>query len=1057
MQTTLLGLALALIAAILAAFAAPLFIDWNEWRPQLEAQASALAGTRVTISGNIDLTLLPTPAFVLRDVSLGDAEKGTGMRASEMRGSLALTALISGKVQASEFVISRPAIRLVMEKDGKLSLPSGATGGQDISVSSFVFEAGSITVEDRRTNSLFRADDFSARGELVAREGPFRLDGGFRLNGARWILKVGGSRFGPDHAGKIRLSLERPADSVVFDAEGSLALANAAPRFDGKLTLSQQSGALPWRITADAAGDAAEIKLANLELALGKGELPITLSGEAKLTPRANGVLEATLSSKRIDLDLGDPKAGAAGAAHVLPRLTEARALLAALPLSARLTLSADGVLAGGQLIRDLHAGLRTQDGAVLLERFEARLPGRSTVSLSGKHDGERFSGPLSFVAEEPQIFARWLLGEELSRKFQMPSALQLNATLGIKPDEVVIDNIRAVVERVKIGGRLLIQPSPEPQSYVVQADLETQGADFDAILPVVTSATDTLRQQKFTLNLYATDSRLLNKPLKRASLALTNLADGLQIKNLSIDDLDGVSAVVKYASSAESKLEFSGEALRASGLAAVLEYLSGSADFAQIAAKYAAPRFPLKIEGTATPEKNGWRASIKSGVATLTLDLGELRDARRPVEAVLQLPDTEISAKGEYRVSKDGRFEPVFALVLKSSDLRNAFAIAARAAETALPASGSATLARDGNNLVLDKIALEFAGTRGQGRISFPLGEISPFSGALSVEKANAASLLSLVLRPRNQAGGLSDLSGALSVEIASLDLSERVSLQKAAFNLRLAGSETLFDEVRAELAGGKVSGALRIADASPRLVDLKADFSEVALAQLFGTDAVRGTVRGNLAVSASGDTRDALFSSVAGQGTIAVFNLELDRTDATAVAYVFGVAAREAPDETKAEEVLIAALERATLKVSKLEAPLVIANGIFRSGTARAVAGNTEITLSGALDLPKRSIDTLLNIEVTGNSSVRPGAAIRWQGPLTTPERKVDARALITAITLRAIERAPRSPANLPPEERKPAPKKKRNPANSETDTVPPLPPVQNVAPASQPRSQN
>ncbi|MGE0341401.1 MAG: hypothetical protein AB7O79_16185, partial [Xanthobacteraceae bacterium] len=184
------------------------------------------------------------------------------------------------------------------------------------------------------------------------------------------------------------------------------------------------------------------------------------------------------------------------------------------------------------------------------------------------------------------------------------------------------------------------------------------------------------------------------------------------------------------------------------------------------------------------------------------------------------------------------------------------------------------------------------------------------------------------------------------------------------------------------------------------------------------------------------------------------AVLNLELERTDATAVAYVFGMAAREAPDETKAEQTLIAALERAPLKVSKLEAPLVIANGIFRSGTARAVAGNTEITLSGALDLPKRSVDALLNIEVTGNSAVRPGAAIRWQGPLGSPERKVDARALITAITLRAIERAP---ANLPPEERKPVSKKKRNPSNTETDSAPPLPPVQNVAPASQPRSQN
>ena len=190
MQTPLLGLALALIAAILAVFAAPFFIDWNEWRPQLEAQASALAGSRVTISGNIDLTLLPTPAFVLRNVSLGDAENGTGMRAREVRGSLALTALLSGRFEASEFVISRPAIRLAIEKDGRLLLPEVSTGAQEISVSGFVFEAGSLTIEDRRTNTLLFGDDFSARGELLSRDGAFRLEGGYRMNGMGWIVRA---------------------------------------------------------------------------------------------------------------------------------------------------------------------------------------------------------------------------------------------------------------------------------------------------------------------------------------------------------------------------------------------------------------------------------------------------------------------------------------------------------------------------------------------------------------------------------------------------------------------------------------------------------------------------------------------------------------------------------------------------------------------------------------------------------------------------------------------------------------------------------------------------
>lgn len=1059
MQTTLLGLGLALIAAILAAFAAPFFIDWNEWRPQLEAQASALAGTRVTISGNIDLTLLPTPAFVLRNVSLGDAEKGSGMRATEMRGSLSLTALLSGKIEADAFVISRPATRLVIEKDGKLVLPAGTSAGQEISVSGFVLEAGSLTIEDRRTNSLFLADDFSARGELVSREGPFRLDGGFRLNGMRWILRASSGRFGPDHAGKVRLAFERPADNTSFEAEGLLGLAGATPRFEGKVVAARRSGVLPWRVSADAAGDLSEIRFGNLELALGQGELPITLSGDAKLNPRANGALEATLASKRIDLDLGDQKAATAGAAYVLPLLGEAQQILSSLPLPAQISITADGILAGGQLMRDVRAGLRTQNGAVALERLEARLPGRAAITLSGKHEKDRFSGPLSFEAEEPQIFARWLLGEELSAKLQWSSALRVKGTVTYTADEVSLSDLQALVESAKINGKLAVQGWRDRSNSVLRANLEAEGVNFDATLPVARSVLALAGDLKFTLNLLATNSRLLNKPLKRASVTAAQSEGGFRIQNLTLDDLDGISLTAK-GSGGEKGHEFTAEAIRDSGFAAALEYLSGSSDLSSIATRYAASHFPLRFAGTLVPLKNGWRVLAKSGDAELALDLGELREARQPLEIVLRLPSTEIAAKGEFRFGAEGRFEPQLVLSLKTADLRKAFVLADRASANVLPAQGSATLLRDGNNFVFDKLAFELAGSRGSGRIAIPAGDVSPFSGALSFDRADATALLSLALGRANVSyiefgiPLLANFPGTLKVEVGTLAVSERITLQNAAFQIRAGRYETVFDDFQARLAGGKLSGSLRVADFLPRVVEVQLTAENAALAQLLSAKALRGTLRGTVSLGGSGKTEDELIASFSGRGMVVLSNLEIERTDATAVSSVFA-AAKEAPDEKKIEQALIAALDRAPLKVSKLETPLVIANGIVRSGSAKAQAGNIEISLSGSLNIPKRSVEALLNIEVSGGSSVRPGASVRWAGPFDAPERKVDAKALITAITLRAIERGGQN-INLP-EERTETGKKKRPPTKSEMETAPPLPPPSNIGPVPQPRSQN
>ncbi len=1050
MQTTLLGIALALITAILAAFAAPFFIDWNEWRPQLEAQASALAGTRVTIAGNIDLTILPTPAFVLREVSLGDAGKGTGLRASEMRGSLSLTALLSGKIEASEFVLSRPAIRLVVDNDGRLLLPSGATGGQEVSVSGFVLEAGSLTIEDRRTNSFVSMDDFSARGELVSREGPFRLDGGFRLNGMRWIVRASAGRFGPDQAGKARLSLERPSDDVLFEAEGLLGLANAAPRFDGKLSIAQRSGELPWRVSTDATGDAAEFRLNNLEVALGKGELPITLSGEGKVSPRANGTLEATLSSKRIDLDLGDPNAGVTGAAHVLPLLAGTRTLFSLLPLASTLALSADGVLAGGQLARDVRAQLRAQDGAVTLERLEARMPGRASILLSGKNEGDRFSGPLVFDAEEPQMFARWLLGAETGEKLPVAEALRVKGDLVFAPGSTSIRNLDAAIGTALIGGEIAIRPAE------TAVKLTLRKAEIDALVPLLRDIDGFGEGAAVTLEIAASDIRFLDTPIRKGALKARLKGKVLTLQELELGDFDGTSFTAKESAGTHA---FSAEVIRSGGFAKLLTHLYGSADLAELAAKHAEHHFPLRLTGTLARQNEGWRLLANSGDASLTLETGARKDKEQPLHAVLRLPETEIAAKGALRFDAGQRVEPAFVLQLKSSDLRKAFAFADRAAPEVLPVSGTANFVRDGDRFVFEKISFELAGSRGSGRLTIPTGGVSPFAGEVKIDRADAAALLALALG-RAKASylelsipPLANLPGTLKMEVGSLAVSERVLLQDAAFQIRVGRYETVFDDFRAQFAGGKVTGSVRVADFIPRVLEINLSAESIPLEQLFPRSELRGMLRTTVSLGANGSTEADLVASLSGRGTLGLSNLEIARTDATAVASVFA-SAKDMQDEKKIEQALLAALDRAPLKVSKLEAPLVITNGIVRSGSAKAQAGDIEIALSGALNLPKRNVEALLNIEVNGGTAAKPGALVRWSGPIEMPSRSVDAKALLAAIALRAIERG----GNIPqPEERVLPAKKKRQPVKNEIESAPLLPPPAAVPSAPLPHSRN
>jgi uncharacterized protein involved in outer membrane biogenesis len=70
-QTTLLGLAIALILALVTAIVAPLVVDWNHYRDPFEAEASRLTGMSVRINGSIDARLVPTPVITLHDVVAG--------------------------------------------------------------------------------------------------------------------------------------------------------------------------------------------------------------------------------------------------------------------------------------------------------------------------------------------------------------------------------------------------------------------------------------------------------------------------------------------------------------------------------------------------------------------------------------------------------------------------------------------------------------------------------------------------------------------------------------------------------------------------------------------------------------------------------------------------------------------------------------------------------------------------------------------------------------------------------------------------------------------------
>src|SRR3954464_5318714 len=125
-QTTLLGLAIAFILALIAALVGPYFVDWNQFRPQFEAEASRVLGAPVRVAGALDARLLPAPSLRLRSVVVGGANDLGKVRADKLDVEFSLGALMRGEWRATELSINGAALDLGLDAQGRIDLPAAA-------------------------------------------------------------------------------------------------------------------------------------------------------------------------------------------------------------------------------------------------------------------------------------------------------------------------------------------------------------------------------------------------------------------------------------------------------------------------------------------------------------------------------------------------------------------------------------------------------------------------------------------------------------------------------------------------------------------------------------------------------------------------------------------------------------------------------------------------------------------------------------------------------------------------------------------------------------------
>jgi hypothetical protein len=497
-QTTLLGLAIAFIIALVAALIGPYFIDWNQFRPQFEAEATQVIGAPVRVAGALEARLLPSPTLRLRSVVVGGANDLGKVRADKLDVEFSLGSLMRGEWRATELTINGMALDLGLDPQGRIDWPA-STGKFNLGTLSIdrLNLTGRIALHDALSRGTVELNDIAFSGDVRSLAGSVRGDGNFSLGDVRYPFRVSSGQSADGGGTRIHLNIDPGTRAISAELDGVLTFVARAPRFEGSVALATPAGPKakggavpaqpPWRVSARVKADHAAAKLDQIEVNYGAEDRALKFAGLGDVRFGASPLLHATLSARQLDADRFAAKENAKDntePARALPALRRLITAAPELPIPAQIELGAEQIMLGARPLQNFAAELRTDTKTWTVDRLDVRAPGATRLSLSGSSaqagPSGNFSGALTVESSDPDVLVTWLQGRsESTNRSQKP--LRLSGNVDVGSTRFAIDNLRCEIDGGTVEGRIAFSPDAFSGGGSLEADLKADRLDLDS------------------------------------------------------------------------------------------------------------------------------------------------------------------------------------------------------------------------------------------------------------------------------------------------------------------------------------------------------------------------------------------------------------------------------------------------------------------------------------------------------------------------------------------------------------------------------------------------
>ncbi len=821
MQTTLLGLAIAFILALLAALIGPYVFDWNQFRPQFEAEASRVLGAPVRVAGKLDARLLPVPSLRLNSVSIGGANDAGRLSAERFDVEFSLGALMRGEVRASELTINGVSLDLGLDEKGQVDWPAVSK----LDLRALAIErlnlTGRVALHDAASKSTLELNDIAFAGDVRGAAGALRGDGNFTLNGTRYPFRFNTTSPGELPGTRLRLAVDANSVPLTLELDGLLTAESRRPRFEGTLVLARpqrpnSTDGLPWRTVTKLKADPSGAVLDQIDVTSGAEESGLKLSGAGDMRFGALPFLRATLAAKSID---GDRLLGNSGAAAtLLPALAEGLAALPQFPFAADISTNIEQVMLAGRPVQDIGVELRTAGSGWSVSRLDFRGPGATRVSLAGAFSATQaqsqasgFDGRMTLVSTDPDAFANWLQGRgDGVTRLQKP--LRIGGQLKLAAGRIALDAMTAEIDGGTVKGRLMLA-RPETGASRIEAALQADRLDIDAavgMLRTLTSNRDGWPSEG-QIALDIGQAVAAGQEMKPFGVSLAYDAQGINLERLRVGEASGVT------------LDGSGN----------FDRKAGTGTLSLNAATPSLSRFAALL-GPAAPQIAARVASLgrDDGPARVSLSLGLDNDAAKPdlVKTRGSLAIDAAAIKGALTLTASPKAADVRALDIDK--LRQSDVTIEGKLSTSRGRTLAALLGIDGVLAVGDTpLAFEMSGTgawssswRGAAKVT-GVSLDADLQGSIEPWAEPRAAALRVALRRAN-------IAPLLGIS-ADDPLSRDVSLTS---KLTVAGDRYAFDGIDGVVAGARLRGRTTVTLQDVRSIDGEIGLDRIELGPAFG-----------------------------------------------------------------------------------------------------------------------------------------------------------------------------------------------------------------------------